>query len=365
MKLLTRYVLREFLIPLGYCLTGFIGIYILFELFGSFSRLVEAHLPWDVVVKFFLGYLSPYFMWLAPAAMMLATLYTMWNFCHHSEIIAMRANGVGFFVIVRPILAVAFLMSLFVLWVNECYVPAHAQEAKSLKAEHFDLAKVARAEGVVYRNSKANRTWTAARAEQEDGSCLREVRVVCERSDGTREMTLVATKADYLDGEWWFTKPHVDYYDESGNEVVSPTPELEALPFRCFVQFRERPSDIVLQNRDWAFNSVRGKLRFLRTHADIDLETRRKRLYNAWAQAVSPFASIIITLFAIPAGIASGRQSVFRGILGALIMFFSFYALTIGGMVAASRGWLAPIPAAFLPDLIFLLLGIRAFYRQR
>ncbi|MBR4604118.1 MAG: LptF/LptG family permease [Kiritimatiellae bacterium] len=80
---------------------------------------------------------------------------------------------------------------------------------------------------------------------------------------------------------------------------------------------------------------------------------------------MSPLACIVITLFAIPAGIASGRQSVFRGIVGALVMFFAFYALVIGGMVGSNLGLVPPIPAAVLPHVIFLALGVRAFRKQR
>ena len=65
-------------------------------------------------------------------------------------------------------------------------------------------------------------------------------------------------------------------------------------------------------------------------------------------QIVAPLACIVITLFAIPAGIATGRQSVFRGIVGALCMFFAFYGLTIGFMVLAKKGWMPPIPAAMM-----------------
>ena len=90
MRLLTRYVLREFLLPLCYCMAGFVAIFVLFELSSSFSRMLEAKLSPSDTFMFFAGYLAPYFMYLAPAALMLATLYTMWNFCRHSEIIAMR-----------------------------------------------------------------------------------------------------------------------------------------------------------------------------------------------------------------------------------------------------------------------------------
>ena len=123
MRILTRYVFREFLVPLFYCLCGFVSIYVLFELSGSFSRLADAKPPALIVVKYFCGYLAPFFQYLAPAALMLATLYTMWTFCRHSEIVAMRANGIGFFTIVKPLLVVAFAMACFVAWVDEWYVP--------------------------------------------------------------------------------------------------------------------------------------------------------------------------------------------------------------------------------------------------
>ena len=44
MGILSRYVFREFLSPLFYCLVGFVSIYVLFDLFGSFSRMLEARL---------------------------------------------------------------------------------------------------------------------------------------------------------------------------------------------------------------------------------------------------------------------------------------------------------------------------------
>ena len=120
-----------------------------------------------------------------------------------------------------------------------------------------------------------------------------------------------------------------------------------------------------MQNRPWKFNSVRDRLRYLRNHPNLNAETRRDYTYDVWAQIMAPLACIIITLFAIPAGIASGRQSVFRGILGALGLYFAFYGFTIAMMVVAKNGWCPPILAAILPAAVFLLVGIRAFFKQR
>jgi lipopolysaccharide export LptBFGC system permease protein LptF len=152
MRILSRYILREFLVPLAYCLIMFLGIYILFELIGSFDELLTAKPPFLTVVAYFVGYLSPFFIWLFPATLMLATLYTMWNFCRHSEITAMRANGIGFVVIVRPLLLVATCAMILVAVLNEVYTPGAAEWAWKFKADDFKQTKMSLRENVVYLN---------------------------------------------------------------------------------------------------------------------------------------------------------------------------------------------------------------------
>ena len=366
MRILTRYVMREFLIPFVYCLTGFLSIYVLFDLFGSFSRMMNAHITFGEAALYFSAYLAPYFHYIVPAALMLATLYTMWSFCRHSEIVAMRASGISFLTIVKPLLGVALVMAGVVVWVNESFVPRKAQWAAQMKTEQFEREKVELADNVVFRNADASRTWNVDTLLDEKGEHLQDVRVMVDRPNGgARLMTVTAPRADYLDGEWWFAQPKVQHFDAEGQEVATPTPELDAQSLRCFGEFSETPTDFMMQNRPWKFNSVRDRLRYLRTHPGLTAEARRDCLYDVWAQVMAPFACLIITLFAIPAGIASGRQSVFKGILGALGLYFSFYGLTIAMMVVAKNGWCPPVLAAVLPDVIFLGLGVRAFMRQR
>ena len=107
------------------------------------------------------------------------------------------------------------------------------------------------------------------------------------------------------------------------------------------------------------------RIRYLKTHASLSPETRRDYMYDIYAQIVAPLACIIITLFAIPAGIATGRQSVFKGIVGALGMFFAFYGLTIICMILAKRGLCPPLLAAIFSDVVFFGIGCWLFWRQR
>lgn len=365
MKILTRYVFREFCVPLFYCLTGFLSIYLLFELFGSFSRLMEAKPGLLKALTYLAGYLAPYFEWMAPACLMLATLYTMWNFCRHSELIAMRASGIGFFTIVKPLLTAAAGMALFVCFVNEWYVPRYGQWAKQYKAARFNEDEMERTSDIVYHNAPQFRTWRVGLLATPDARVLEDVSISVNSPLGVRQMTIKSARAEWLDGVWYMMKPEVAYFDAHGEEMASPTPELEGLSLRPFPQFTERPADFLLQNRDWAFCSTPERLRYLALHPSLTPETRRDRMYDLWAKIMAPFACLVITLFAIPAGIATGRQSVFKGIVGALGMFFAFYGLTILCMALSRWGVLPPLPAAVLPDILFFLIGCRLFWYQR
>ena len=365
MKILTRYVFREFCVPLGYCLAGFLSIYLLFELFGSFSKLMAQKPGFGTTCAYLAGYLAPYFMWMAPACLMLATLYTMWSFCRHSELIAMRASGIGFLTIVKPLLVVATLMAVFVGWVNESYVPRRAQWAKQFKMVHFEVEQLQKSDDVVYHNARQFRTWRIGMVVAEDASVLEDVAISVNYPHGGRERTIKSARAEYLDGVWYLMRPEIAYFDEHGSEKASPVPELDKLSLRPFPEFTERPGDFLLQNKDWTFSSSLDRIRFLETHPQLDADTRRNYTYDLWAKLVAPLACLVITLFAIPAGIATGRQSVFKGIVGALGMFFAFYGCTILCMILAKKGWMPPVPAALLPDVLFFAIGCHLFRKQR
>ena len=223
MKILTRYILREFCVPLFYCLTGFISIYLLFELFGSFSQLMAAKPGFLVAAEYLAGYFAPYFQWMAPACLMLATLYTMWRFCRHSEIVAMRASGIGFFTIVKPILAMSVLMACAVAWVNESYVPRNSPWATRFKMARFDAAETSKAKGILFINEKVGRRWQAEMPRTLDAAVLENVRVedIAKCTAGTFEWIADGRKSAGSKAQDW--KPLVPelVHGEEGNMTLA------------------------------------------------------------------------------------------------------------------------------------------------
>ena len=159
----------------------------------------------------------------------------------------MRASGVSFLAIARPLLAVSVVMAAAVVWVNESFVPAKAQWAAQMKTVQFDQEMMEKADNIVFRNGPADRTWNVNSILDGSGEHLQDVHVTVDRPNGgTRLVSVMAERADYLDGEWWFTAPKVQHYDALGQEISTPTPELDSLGIRCFAEFKETPADLSL-----------------------------------------------------------------------------------------------------------------------
>ena len=369
MKILQKYVLREFLLPFTYCFCTFYGLYVLSTLFGTFKKITEAHPPTVFVIRYLISYMAPYVVWLLPASLMLAALYTMWQFCHHSEIIAMRANGLSYATVVAPMLGVATVAAVLCAINQEFIAPQGREFARRAEDSNFRPAPRA-AQAVNYYNYAARRTWRINRMNLDNPRILEGVVITIERPDGSKNVDIVCQRAEFLDGTWWLYAPQYRYFDENGNPATPPDNPLLKLTVRAMPHFNETPRDLLIEgkgaakDKGWEFLSLRDMLWWVHAHPQTQ---DPGKLYDIHARVAMPWACIVITLFAIPAGVATGRQSVFKGVLLAIALFFGFYMATNACMLLAQKQYevLTPWLAAWLPNITFLGAGLGLFARLR
>jgi LPS export ABC transporter permease LptG len=365
MRILHRYVLTSFLVPLAYCLVTFLSLYVVVELLGSFSLLTATKPSFGVVVGYFAGVVAPFLEWLLAASLLLASLYTMWQLCRHSEVTAMRASGLGFGTIIAPLVSVAVLLSVVSALNLEFYAPDAAENTQRLEKNQFRQEAGDIRENIHYYNTFERRNWRINRLDVSSPQVLYGVRITCERPNGTREVEVACKQAEYRDGVWLLCYPQYTWFDELDMQVESRMPQLDNLSLRLMPSLNEIPSDFVNETREWSRLPIRARLRYLRVHPDLSDEERDSKWYDIHSRFASPWACTVITLFAIPMGVATGRQGVFKGILTAIALFFAFFVAVNGCMILAKRGLLPPLIGAWLPNASFLAAGLYLLWRQR
>ena len=370
MRILSRYVLREFLTPVLLCLVTFASLYLVIDLFGEFDKILPAKPPLSMIFSYMGGMLSKDFQWIVTPSLLLGGLYAMWQLARHSEITAMRANGIGFSTITAPMLWAALGFSVLIFLVSEFYAPYASREAECIKDSDFKSASEGVYDEVPYSNFVDRRDWQIGTFDAES-NMLHDVKITWTSTNGLPRRTLVSSNGYYQANIWWFENAEVcqlEQSDVSGAQVIVQRQNFELL---TMPELTEIPKDFLLeiiqrgivQSRENF--SIRDMLHYLDSREKLSKTARTSWIYEIANRFMAPFACIVITLFAIPAGVATGRQSVFVGVLTAIILFLLYYGLTIFCGVWAKKGLIPIAVGVLLPNLGFLLAGLYLFRRQR
>src|SRR3954469_16868663 len=125
MRLIDRYLLREFLFWLAIFFSGFLLIWVAFDLTGRLNTFQQAHLRGKDVIEYYF-FASPDFIPVAlPVAILLATLYVITNHARYNELTAIRAAGVSMLRLCMPYFMAGLLFSILLFAFNEYFV-SHA-----------------------------------------------------------------------------------------------------------------------------------------------------------------------------------------------------------------------------------------------
>ena len=119
MRLLDRYLLRELLIPLGYCLCGFLLFWITSDMFVRLGEFQKKGLLARDIAEYYVVMLPEFLVLVLPIALLLALLYALTNHARHNEVTAIRAAGVSLWRLSIPYLGVGLLASLALFATNE------------------------------------------------------------------------------------------------------------------------------------------------------------------------------------------------------------------------------------------------------
>lgn len=123
LKLLDRYLIRQFVPPLLFAFSAMTSIMLLNQVARRFGALVGKGLPWSVIGEVFMLCLPFIIAMTLPMAVLIGVLYTFSHLAADSEITAMRASGVSVFRLVRPMALTGILITTLNFWFTDQILP--------------------------------------------------------------------------------------------------------------------------------------------------------------------------------------------------------------------------------------------------
>jgi lipopolysaccharide export system permease protein len=371
MRLLDRYLLRELLIPLCYCLGGFLVFWISFNLISRLGDFQERHLGVRDVLEYYYLTAPEILVVVLPVALLLALLYALTHHARYQELTAMRAAGVSLARLCLPYLAVGLLFTVAFFLVNEVWGPSSADRAEDLLARHASDKKAERdwQANVNFNNSRHNRSWTIGAFNLITHE-MKNVHVDWHLPDGTRH-DLYAERAEFSSGAWSFYNLQDWFY----RSVQDSTPKPSRTNFVRLPDFSETPdlirSEIKISNLNPARAAKRAQvpirdiLNYLRLHPELTPSQKAVVETQLQGRLAAPWTCLVVVLIAIPFGAPSGRRNVFVGVAASIFICFIYFILQQTGLTLGTGGKVAPWLAAWLPNLLFAGTGLWLAARVR
>ena len=160
-KLIDRYLIREFLIPLCYCLAAFMLIYVIYDLSAHLDNYIEDRVPMRFLFHYYMIQMPLVMVQVIPLSILLAIVYCVGALSRHNEITAMRATGITVYRIMLPYLCLGACFTGVIFYLNERHAPRAYEESKKFLEDasgRRDEEK-GKMRPLAFFNSKEGRSW--------------------------------------------------------------------------------------------------------------------------------------------------------------------------------------------------------------
>jgi lipopolysaccharide export system permease protein len=373
MRLHDRYLFRELLTPLAYCLGGFTAFWIPLFFFTEMATIQEKKLHLSDAAEYCLAGLPEFFILVFPILLLLSLLYALTHHARHNEITALRAAGVSLWRLCTPyfivgLVAVGIYFTLNELLVPRCAVWSDQILNRYVKKENAPKGKF---DESGFHNARAHRIW---KIEQFDFSTATMIHpnVTWTLPDGSWS-ALTADHAVYTNGVWMFFD--VQLFAQTGAQTDLVPSFSTNVPVIVMREFDETPRQIA---RNLKFSNAVGLLKsrsadipltelwpYLHDNPYLPVKEKAGLLTKFHGRLAAPWMCLVVVFIAIPFGAAPGRRNLFFGVAGSIFICFAFFVLQAIGQGLGMNSYLPAWLAAWLPNLIFAALGIFLTLRIR
>jgi lipopolysaccharide export system permease protein len=351
-RILHRYVVREYLRIFSLSLSSLILIYVVVMFFQKMDLFIKHQAPFHLIFEYLLYKIPEVtFQWTLPYAVLLATLLTLGTLSRHSEITAMKANGISLYRITFPLLLLTLIVSFFSFLGNEYLVPFTNQRT------HYLLSVKVRKEppSSFFKNYKI---W------YHSDHRIFNIQLLDPKKKVLKGLTLYefnnhfrctqridAREAKWIDGSWRFYDGTMRDFDESGSIRMTRFKEMEfPLPENW-----ESFQTIERQSREMSYSELRTYIQKIQS-AGYDATRYLVDLHSKYSY---PLLNLIMVLIGVPFALKTGRSGGVALSIGISVMIGFAYGVTFYVFLSFGKsGILSPFLSSWIPTFLFGLAGI-------
>lgn len=363
MKLLDRYVLRNFIEPFLLCFFGFLAIWLIFDLSDNGPDFLQAKASTKAIARYYVMQLPQIVLISLPVGLLLALLFCLSRMSRFNEIISMLTAGRSMVRVLLPLIVVGLLLSTALLALNYQLAP-RAEAIRETAIEQINTKRkpgeVDAIKGYLFRDRMNERTWFVNKF-RPDSMQFEGVHITQQDASGsiTRKWYAGGAIYDPRTKVWTLNRGMVVDFDEAGD--IAKIDNFED-GYRRITDWTETPSRIQSARSDARHMTVPELRAYLANNADFPAEQLAPyRTYEQHRLAL-PMQCAVIVLLAGPLAIVFSRRGVIGGVAAAMALYAAFLLTTYLFLALGKGARIQSTLAAWTPNAIFFAIGLVLLY---
>ena len=358
MRLLDRYVLKNFLRVYFYCIAAFFSIWLVFDISDNISTFLDERISVQRLVEYYLTQLPQIIVILLPVSLLLALLFSLGRMSRTNEIVSMLTAGISIPRLLVPLIAMGLLTAAVSAALNYSLAP-HAEYARKTSLE--GVRGESRERGTtaqVFRNRADNRTWFIQRFVPEQNEYIT-LQVLQQDQHDNIVKNYMATSAYYHESTqtWELRLLKVVTYDTTGNIIDENISSSLMMP-----EWTETPFRLASANMRAEYLSVPELYDYLRFNSDFPQSLLAPFFTHFQYRLALPWTCLVVVFLAAPLSIGFSRKGVLTNVAVAILLVFSMNFLTHLFLALGEGDRIPPWAAAWTPNILFATVGLVLLY---
>lgn len=352
MKILDRYISKNFIKAFFLSLVAFMGIFIVSQLFRVVKYLSDGRFTPGDAVYYIVTLLPRIFIDVAPLAVLLGSMMTVSTMASNLEIISLKTSGIKFKRVVLFPIIISAIISGAVFLVNDTLYPISLKINRDLRRGEVE-ERVAPVEkrNAFLRGENSNYVYLMKKINRKTGFAENIQILDLNPSFDKIERIITAQEGRYNFSKrvWMLKDANIYYGDESKK---SQTKEL-----LVDKKYKDDPENFITLSVEPRTLTIKQLKKTIREMKSIGGDTK-ELLVELGNRYSFPFASFVISFLGLALGgrYVRGTSAVSLGFC--VLLGYGYYVVQASFEALSANGFLNPFLGGWIPNIIFLIVGI-------
>ncbi|MDD3656674.1 MAG: LptF/LptG family permease [Atribacterota bacterium] len=348
-KIIDRYIISQ---VMNYFLgvVALLTILLIMEtMFELMEMLINKKVPIINVIELLLYRLPAFLVLTFPIALLGSSELAIAQMSTNNEIAAMRTGGISFRRIMKPFLVAGILISILSFVTNDYIVPETNHISQNIIREIVLKKGPPHIQRNVFFRDAENRYFYINRLDEQN-MIMREIMIY----EMTRERfprVITATEGQWVVDTWQLKNGTIYNYNEDGKITYEMSfQEME-------IQVKDELQDFFKNQRTPQEMPSRELKQQIQILSDAGVDTKNFEV-DYHVKFSYPLSGLIFAMMGVPLGIQIKRSTKATGIIISIALVFLYYVIYSLCRSLGRGGMVDPFISSWIPNLIFLGLGI-------